>query len=248
MERVAFIVESTGERVICLLNPETFEVRRRAGVAVQPEDAGRLAGRRRRDDPIVFTGGGVTELELSLLFDVELETAARTVHPDVRQHSGPLVALAEGPPEAEGWTTPPLCRFVWGKAWNVLGVVLAVSERLERFTPEGVPRRSWLRLVLRRVESDVEPENEDDELPEEAPPVLEGLASRPLTDIPPSGPEDGQVVFRQGDRLDDIASRHYNDPRLWRWIAWVNQLPDPFAVAPGTVLRLPPPRLPERPE
>ena len=32
MERVAFIVDATGERIDCLLNPETLAVRRQAGV------------------------------------------------------------------------------------------------------------------------------------------------------------------------------------------------------------------------
>jgi hypothetical protein len=30
-------------------------------------------------------------------------------------------------------------------------VVTAAAERFERFTPEGIPRRSWLRLRLERV-------------------------------------------------------------------------------------------------
>lgn len=241
MERVAFIIEASGERVGCLLNPETFEVRRRAGVAPVPEDAGRLAGRRRRDDPVMFTGGGVTELELSLLFDVQLETAAQVVQSDVRAHSGPLVALAEGNGGAS-WATPPLVRFVWGKAWNVLGVVVAVAERLERFTSEGVPQRSWLRLVFRRVDEAPAPAEEVETPP---PAVLEGLALRPRSDVPPPGPAEREVAFSQGDRLDDLAARVYGDPRLWRWIAWVNDLADPLRVPPGTVLRLPPPTLPE---
>ena len=240
MERVAFIIEASGARVGCLLNPETFEVRRRAGLAFVPEDAGRLAGRRRRDDPVIYTGGGVTELELSLLFDVHLESS-QVLHPDVRQHSGPLVALAEGGPE-QGWSEPPLVRFVWGKAWNVLGVVVAVSERLERFTTEGVPQRSWLRLRFRRMDEDVAPAPAEEGPP---PPVLEGLTDRPITDVPPPGPAERELVFRQGDRLDDVAARVYGDPRLWRWIAWVNGLTDPLRVPPGTVLRLPPPSLPE---
>ena len=241
MERVAFIVEATGERIPCLLNPETFEVRRRAGVALQPEDAGRIAGRRRKDDPVLFTGGGVTELELSLLFDVELEIAARPIYPDVRQHSGPLVRLAERPSGTDGWTDLPLVRFVWGKAWNVLGVVVAVSERLERFSLEGVPRRSWMRLRFRRLEAEVEPAPET---PPPPPPVLEGLAARPRTEVPAPGPEDREVLFHEGDRLDDLAARFYQDPRLWRWIAWVNDIADPFDIPPGTALRLPPPALP----
>lgn len=241
MERVAFIVEATGERIPCLLNPETFEVHRRAGIALQPEDAGRIAGHRRKDDPVLYTGGGVTELELSLLVDVELEVASRPIYPDVRQHSGPLVRLAEKPANTDAWHDLPLARFVWGKAWNVLGVVVAVSERLERFSAEGVPKRSWLRLRFRRLEDEVEPAPTT---PPPPPAVLEGLTARPRSDLPPPGPNDREVAFREGDRLDDLAARHYQDPRLWRWIAWANDLDDPFNIPPGTTLRLPPLVLP----
>ncbi|GAB3853485.1 hypothetical protein [Dactylosporangium cerinum] len=48
MERVAFIVDATGERIDCLLNPETFDVKRLAGI--RASDTG--------DDAVRFTGGG----------------------------------------------------------------------------------------------------------------------------------------------------------------------------------------------
>lgn len=244
MERVAFVVEATQARVTCLLNPQTFVVHRRAGLALQAEDAGRIAGRRRRDDPVLYTGGGVTELELSLLFDVEIESTATPRTPDVRAYSGPLVDLAERPADRDAWGALPLVRFVWGKAWNVPGVIVSISETLERFSPQGVPMRSWVRLRFRRQIEDVEAAPAELGPP---PVVLQGLAARPVTDVPAPGAEDREVAFRQGDRLDDLAARHYGDPRLWRFIAWVNDIVDPFAVPPGTVLRLPPPTLPPPP-
>ena len=62
MERVAFIVDATGERIDCLLNPETFEVRRLGGVRGRRSAGGALVGTGLADDPLLFTGGGRTEL------------------------------------------------------------------------------------------------------------------------------------------------------------------------------------------
>ena len=43
MERVAFVVESTGERLGCLLNPESLVLRRLAGIRPRLSIHSRLA-------------------------------------------------------------------------------------------------------------------------------------------------------------------------------------------------------------
>ena len=72
MERVAFIVEETGERITCMLNPEHIVQRRIAGLAPRRSGSGIVAGPARSDSPLLHTGGGRTEIELQLLFDVDL--------------------------------------------------------------------------------------------------------------------------------------------------------------------------------
>ena len=72
MERVAFIVEDTGERIDCLLNPDTVVVRRHAGLRRRRTAGGIVTGTNLADDPLMATGGGRTELELELLFDVTI--------------------------------------------------------------------------------------------------------------------------------------------------------------------------------
>ncbi len=145
MERVAFIVDATGERIDCLLNPETFDVTRLAGIGVS--DAG--------DDAVRFTGGGRTELLLDLLFDVAL-VESRVPPQDVRHLTAKLWNLAENAAQEHGTARPPLVRLVWGRSWNVPGVISAIAERFDAFGPTGVPGRSWLRLKLVRVD---EPEH-----------------------------------------------------------------------------------------
>lgn len=151
MERVVFLVEETGDRIPCLLNPETFVVRRRAGVRSRRGVVGQLSGVALADGPLLYTGGGRTEMDIDLLFDVSLQPAGAVLTEDVRDLTGPLTCLAENLEDQEGYGRPPLVRFIWGRFWNVPGVITAVAERLEDFSPEGAPRRAWVRLRLARV-------------------------------------------------------------------------------------------------
>ncbi len=225
MERVAFLIERTGERIGCLLNPRSLTVQRVAGVRPRQALSGPVSGGWLKDDPLVFTGGGRTELTLDLLFDVTLPGSTIQTQ-DVRELTRPLWELTERSPVSDGFARYPQVRFVWGKAWNVPGVIAAVAERLEHFTAQGEPRRSWLRLRLIRVE--------------ESQPSPEGPSARP----PSLGVGEGNVeVFHAlvGDqRLSDLASEYYGDPSLWRLIANANGLEDPLHVSAGTVLRIPP--------
>src|ERR1022692_3102493 len=140
MERVAFLLEKTGERIPCLLNPASVVVRRLAGVQPRQSSSGPVTGASLKDDPLLYTGGGTTEILLDLLFDVTITGSnLNTNTEDVRDLTRPLTALAEGSEGHDGYGQVPLVRFVWGKAWNVLGVVTAVAERLEYFTQSGCP-------------------------------------------------------------------------------------------------------------
>ena len=150
MERVAFLIEETNERLGCLLNPEGLVMRRKAGVRARRSATGHLTGTGLSDDPLLFTGGGRTELQLDLLFDVQLGGSTVT-DPDVRALTRPLWNLAEQT-GSEAQRRLSLVRFVWGKSWNILGAVVAVAERLEHFTQAGVPQRSWIRLLFLRLD------------------------------------------------------------------------------------------------
>src|SRR6185437_8453965 len=123
---------------------------RLAGIRPRGTGSGQLVGAGLADDPVLFTGGGRTELVLDLLFDVDL-TDSRNAPEDVRTLTGRLWQLAENSATEHGALRPPLVRFVWGKAWNVPGIIAAVSERFDFFGDAGAPRRSWLRLKLLRV-------------------------------------------------------------------------------------------------
>src|SRR5262245_12269042 len=154
MERVAFLIEHTGARVSCLLNPESVVMRRSAGLARHGSATGAITGAALSDDPLIATGGGVTELELDLLFDVHVarelmiaQDQVRATDPnrptalpepapiadDVRELTRPIWNLAENGEGQDGYSAPPVARLIWGKSWNIPAVIAAVAERLERF-------------------------------------------------------------------------------------------------------------------
>ncbi|RZT78716.1 hypothetical protein EV382_1908 [Micromonospora violae] len=235
MERVAFLIDSSGVRVDCLLNPETVQVTRLAGVRQRGAGGGQLTGSGLADDPLVFTGGGRTELVLDLLFDVDF-VEAQLRPADVRVLTRPLWMLAENSTAEHGWLRPPLVRLVWGKTWNVPGVIIAVAERFDAFTGTGSPRRSWLRLKLVRAA-------------ETADQAEAGFAEELAAASTPTAAPGSAVIAagdgaaepgRSGVRFDLLANDALGSPLRWRLLAEHNRITDPLAVPAGTTLAVPP--------
>jgi hypothetical protein len=241
MERVAFLIEGTQERLGCLLNPESLVMRRVAGVQPRRSATGMLTGEALTDDPLLYTGGGRTEIDLDLLFDISLAGSTITTT-DVRDLTGPLWRLAENAAQTGSYGQPPQVRIIWGK-WNILGIVIAVAERLEHFTPEGVPRRSWLRMRLLRVSEPaaqtpgMEQPLDSTSISLEELQALEIPADGVLTHEVIGGAEEGEGGA--GERLDEIASEVYGDPALWRLIAEFNDIAHPLQITAGSLLRIP---------
>lgn len=245
MERVVFHVDATGEQVSCLLNPESVTATRTAGVGPRRAELGSLAGGGLHDDPLVFTGGGSTVLDLQLLFDVSLldrpEPAAAL---DVRNLTGPLWRLAENSERERGGWRPPLVRFVWGRSWNVPGVIVALAERFDQFDLEGVPQRSWITLRFRRVSEpgvDAQPVARS-VAPALTPEQVEAATSA-TGDVEPAARL--AVLGATGERdgsanLPLMAWQTLGDPGLWRVLALRNDLDDPLAVPAGAILDVPP--------
>ncbi|MBW3577853.1 MAG: hypothetical protein KY462_08970 [Actinobacteria bacterium] len=240
MERVAFLIEETGQRIGCLLNPSTVVVSRAAGVRPRSTAAGQLTGSTLMDDPLLFTGGGRTELDLDLLFDITISERTAELYQDVRELTRPLMMLAENTARQQGVRRPPLVRFVWGKSWNVPGVVAAAAERFDDFTAEGVPRRSWLKLKLLRVAE--ESEEMFREFPEPPqPPSAIDLDAEPVGVVRAIGDGDDAGGYA-GTRPDLVAAQALDNPLSWRLLAVYNDLDDPFGIEAGTALRIPPTR------
>jgi len=236
MERVAFLIDETGERVDCLLNPETVHVTRLAGVRPRGAAGGQITGVGLADDPLVFTGGGRTELVMDLLFDVDFVEAQ--VRPeDVRALTRPLWMLSENSAVEHGWVRPPLVRLVWGKTWNVPGVIVAIAERFDGFNLGGTPRRSWLRLKMVRVAEDAATAQqgfESELAAAETTPVAE-----PGTAVVAVGDGSNEPGY-SGVRFDLLSNDALGSPLRWRLLAEHNRITNPFEVSSGTALSVPP--------
>ena len=227
-------------------------IRRTAGIRPRYSTGGQLTSARLSDEALLYTGGGSTELQLDLLFDVTLAGSSITTE-DVGELTRPLSELAENSMREDGVRRPPLVRFVWGKSWNMLGVVAAVAERVEYFTPSGAPRRSWLRMRLLRVDDtsvgQVRTPRPQATIPHVAPEtpippeqlrvhqVLGGTAGRGGAAAAGGSPDPNRGG--PAERLDEIAHRQYGDPRYWRVIAAVNNIDDPLRIPEGQILSVP---------
>jgi Contractile injection system tube protein/LysM domain len=244
MERAAFLIEETGQRIGCLLNPENVTMRRTAGIQPRYSIGGQFSGQNQTDDPLLFTGGGRTELELELLFDVTL-AGSTVVSDDVRDLTRPLWQLAENSQNSDGYGRVPEIRFVWGKSWNVLGVISAMSEKLEHFTMGGAPQRSWLNLRLLRV-------NEEEQGDYGAAELNQLIEAMEYTELTPE--DENNVIYYEtsgdgetdsdegnyGTRLYMLSHFYLGSAFSWRFIANFNNIRNPHRIPPGTVLQIPP--------
>jgi nucleoid-associated protein YgaU len=246
MERVAFLVDKTGERIDCMLNPESVTMTRLAGVRTRGTTSGQLTGTGLADDPLQFTGGGRTELTLDLLFDIDF-VAEQNRPADVRALTNKLRMLAENSEEELGNYRPPLVRLVWCKGWNIPCVITALAERFDAFSVEGRPRRSWLRMKMVRVaQSAAEAALSYEEELERA--ATDIAASQVESDL--GGVKDAVQAVGEGTtdpdysgvRFDLLATDAVGNPFLWRQLAQHNDIDNPFSVQPGQVLAVPPER------
>jgi len=245
VERVAFLIEKTNQRISCWLNPEdgedAFTIERSSGVAREPQNS--LSRTRLRDNPVVFRSRGDTRLNLKLLFDVTL-TGSTVRTSDVRDLTHPIWQLAE-------YTTPsttsqelPRVRFIWGRAWDIPVVVESVAERFERFTAGGVPQRSWMSLRLLRLTDEVSPANPPRRYSPADIPEFNNQRQLSTSGFPLDDPSWGVHELLGGDTggesLWQLAHNQYGNPSLWRLIARANDIDDPTSISPGTLLRIPP--------
>ncbi len=233
MERVTFLVEETNERLSCMLNPESVLMRRNTGVRPRESLSGMISSNARGDNPLLFTGAGHTTIELDLVFDVTI-TGSSIVSQDVRDLTKPIWNLTENHQRNDSSYRPALCRFIWGKYWNIPGVISAVAERLESFSPQGVPRRSWLRLRLIRMQEQPQSPPHENELWS----PVENQTTNTIVDesteiFSPNSQSDFSNIATEtfensNERIDFSAYRITGDPSRWRDIAAKLHVTDPL--------------------
>lgn len=280
MERVAFLIEDSGERVFAMINPDELTFERRSGVGLRRRDELPLAAARRSDDPLIVVGGGITDIRLNLLFDVDLlarsspsfsqapdfrthlqappasvrspvsvggeddsdsalELAASQAQPqqtitDVRDLSGPLWRLTENGDAGAPTAGPPVVHFIWGAAWNIPCIAMSVAERFDQFAADGSPRRSWMRIHLRRTQLPTRTDSDAE---------LALVSRRPSTANAAEAPQPESVVLTDpasSSRPDLLCDKLYGDMRLLHPLLKFNDIDDFWSLEPGRTLVTPP--------
>lgn len=159
-----------------------------------------------------FVNGNMQTLDMELLFDTW--DTPDLVKRDVRDQIDQLVALMEIDKELHA---PPVLRVQWGSL-DFRCVLARANQKFQMFADDGRPVRARVTVTFNRF---IDAEREAREV------------DRQTADF-------SKVhVVTQGETLSAIATRYYDDPRVWRPIALANALADPRAITVGQQLRVP---------
>jgi hypothetical protein len=214
------------EELVVQFNPTEFTLNK--GVQIADIDIPGL------DMPILqFVRGQTETLSLDLFFDSTDGAGIGEDGAPVTKQTDKFYQLIKIDPRSHA---PPICRFVWGPATfpgsNFTGrvasqnrengfqcVVESVRQQFVMFSPKGVPLRAKLTVSLKEYQS---LDQQIDSIRFESPDLTHAH------------------VVQEGETLNQIAARVYDDSRQWRAIAIHNALDDPVDLDPGTILEIPP--------
>jgi hypothetical protein len=208
----AFLATEDNQRFPCLFNPEDLALNQSNGWAADPMPGKGVPTLR-------YTGAGSGQLRLTLFFDTTDTGSA------VTEYTGKIVGLMDVNPQLPGSSPasnnarPPWVQFHWGDFHSFKAVVSALDLTFEYFSSTGTPLRARAALVLTQYQED--------------------MAFGPQN--PTSGTPRPHRVHRvqPGETLDRIAAAHLGDATKWRSIAEANDIEDPLALRPGSLLAIP---------
>jgi len=183
------------------------------------------------DSPILqFVRGQTETLSLDLFFDTT-ESGMDDSAISVTTLTDQFYQLVK----IDGTThAPPICFFSWGaqfpgqRSYSSTGsqqrhgfqcLVESVRQRFTLFSPQGVPLRATLTVSLKEYKT----------------------LTEQIAELNRQSPDKTHShVVQIGETLSQIAARVYHDPTQWRAIATQNNLTNPLALVPGTLLVIPP--------
>jgi hypothetical protein len=219
--------EPGGKCIPVQFNPETLKVTY-ANQLVEPKSGDQAAG----TPGLQFVGRGTTKLALQLWFDVtamneivnnqsdHVNTGEQAIVDDVRRLTQHVVFfMTPNPSKSDpNKLAPPGLRFEWGSfAFN--GIVEAMEETLEFFSPEGKPLRASITMTL----------------------VQQKILTREAKHdsnafIAPSTGHKPLAVAKAGNSVQGMAAAKGKSD--WQGIAAANGIEDPLRMAAGTFLDL----------
>ena len=200
-----------GRKVAVQFNPESLKVTF-ANQIVQPQGGDQAAGNSGRQ----FVGAGTTKLALQLWFDVT--AMEKDAVDDVRRLTQDVVYFMtpQKSDQDPAKLAPPGIRFQWG-SFLFDGMVEALEETLEFFSPDGKPLRASIALTLSQQKILVSTFKGDGKVP-----------NRP-----------GQTPLKsakQGESLQGMAGK--DGKQDWQGIAAANGIEDPLRMSPGQLVDL----------
>lgn len=161
-----------------------------------------------------FAHGNLRTLDMELLFDTyELPDAQR----DVRLNTQKLIKFMEIDSSLHA---PPVLRVTWASL-QFRCVLTKAAQKFLFFLSDGRPVRARVSVSFTEY---IDPEREAKQV---------NRQTADFTKI---------HLVKDGETIDSIANLHYENPQIWRAIAFVNRMDNPDALLPGMTLSIP--RLP----
>jgi hypothetical protein len=212
-QRARLVIEG-GSPIACLFNPKDYTISKNNTWNAKPTP-GASAPKPQ------YGGGAPCEMQLQLLFDASLLGDGAAVR-DATERLFAVMDATQGQGAGSGGNKntrrPPMITFVWGRFISFKAFAKSLSVQYQYFAPDGQPLRADVKLGL--VQAD----------------------AGPVRGQNPTTRADGSLgthVVREGDSLQEIAFRAYDDPTRWRAIAEANGIDDPMALRRGVALALP---------
>lgn len=176
-----------------------------------------------------FVRGGAEKLSLDLFFDTT-ESGTGLGARSVTEQTDRVFQLVRIDPDLHA---PPIVTFQWnhhiaGDSLDALFtsqrrnsfrcVIESIRQKFTLFSPEGIPLRATLSLVLREYRS----------------------LDQQLGELNLKSPDRTRShTVRGGETLTAVATAEWDRPEQWRLIADANAIEDPRRLRPGTFLTIP---------
>src|SRR5262245_15777931 len=176
-----------------------------------------------------FVRGQAEKLSIELFFDTT-EAGMGLGATSVTSLTDKVFQLARIDPDLHA---PPIVTFIWnhhlaGDSLDVRlgnqnrdsfkGVIESIRQKFTLFSPEGIPLRATVNVVLREYRT-----------------LDEQLGQLNLK----SPDRTRSHTVRGGETLSAIATQEWERPEEWRRIADENEIEDPRRLRPGTFLDIP---------
>jgi hypothetical protein len=209
---LTFEGEPKTKSIKCLFNPETITLS-----ASNKWDSEANPGQ--GPPTAFFAGQEAGSLSFSLFFDTTDDGDP------VTKYTSKLLKKMEIDPDLPGYNKeqnngrPPYVEFHWGKLKSFKAVITKADITFDFFSSEGVPLRARVGLTLQQFQPD----------------------DAFLRQNPTSGTPRPHRMHRiqRGETLDRISARYYGDATRWRMLATANNIEDPLAIRPGSLLTIP---------